>query len=113
MPLLNHSTGEVIAKVVEKADTFIKRFRGLMLRGNFSNHAMLFTFKKPGRYSVHTMFMRFPIDLVYLDENFAAVEIKKNLKPWRFYRPKSKAKYLIEIPSNVAKIEVGNRLYLE
>lgn len=113
MVLVNLSTGETIAKRVETADTFVKRLRGLMLKRNFSDGAMLFKFKKPGRHSVHTMFMRFPIDLVFLDENFIAVEVKENLKPWRFHRPKLKAKYLVELPTGLAKIRPGDRLSIK
>jgi uncharacterized membrane protein (UPF0127 family) len=74
---------------------------------------MLFTFKKTGHYPVHTMFMRFSIDLIYLDENFIVVEVKRGLKPWRFYRPKMRAKYLIELPAGVAKVEVGDKLSIK
>ncbi|MEM3402060.1 MAG: DUF192 domain-containing protein [Candidatus Hadarchaeales archaeon] len=111
MALVNASTGEIVAEEVMEAKTFIGRLKGLMLKKNFSGRAMLFSFKKIGRYSVHTMFMRFPIDLIYLDEKFIVVEIKENLKPWRFYRPKMRAKYLIEAPAGVAKrVKISHKL---
>ncbi|MFN4132807.1 MAG: DUF192 domain-containing protein [Candidatus Hadarchaeales archaeon] len=114
MALANASTGEIIAKEVVESKTFLRRFMGLMLKKDFSGRAMLFSFKKIGRHSIHTMFMRFPIDLIYLDEKFRVVEIKKNLKPWGFYRPKVQAKYLIEVPAGTAKkIRISDALVLK
>lgn len=89
----------VVATEVELADTFWKRFRGLMLRRSFPRGgALLFEFKRPGRYGIHMFFVRFPIDLVYLDSKFRVVELRAKIKPWRVYRPKSAAKYLVELP---------------
>jgi len=33
--------------------------------------------------SIHTCFMRFPLDIVFLDKNSRVVKIKRRLKPWR------------------------------
>jgi len=33
--------------------------------------------------SLHTMFMRFPIDVLFLDNDFTVVKTIENLKPWR------------------------------
>jgi hypothetical protein len=37
----------------------------------------------PGCYSVHTFFMRFPIDVVYLSRDNAVVKIVEDMKPYR------------------------------
>lgn len=114
MRLVDETTKKVIASEVELADSFWRRFRGLMFRRKFPpGKAMLFDFKKLGRHGVHMSFMWFPIDLVYLDSDFKVVEVRARLKPWRFYRPKALAKYLIELPAGVVdrtRIRVGHKI---
>ncbi len=106
-----------MASEAELAGTFWRRFRGLMLRGKFPRgEALLFSFHKPGRHGVHMFFVRFPIDLVYLDSGFKVVEVHARLKPWRIYRPKAAAKYLAELPAGTisrARVEVGHKISLE
>lgn len=112
----NKSTAKLVLSEAEVADSFWKRFRGLMLRRKFPRGgALLFKFKKPGRYSIHMFFMRFPIDLVYLDFGFKVVETRERLKPWRVYMPKNKSQYLLELPEGTVsrlKIKIGQKIPL-
>jgi uncharacterized membrane protein (UPF0127 family) len=107
-------TGRTIAKRVEIADSFFRRFRGLMLRRSLEvDKALLFKFKNLGRHSVHMFFMRFPIDLVYLDSSSRVVEIKKSLKPWRVHVSKVDSKFLLELPGGAvdrSKIDLGHKI---
>ena len=64
---------------VKIADTFISRFRGLMLQKQLKPGSGLIITKCN---SVHMMFMRFAIDVVYLDKNFCIKKIVRNLKTW-------------------------------
>ena len=117
MRLVDRTTGKLLASEVELADTFWRRFRGLMLRGKFQQgKALLFKFSKPGRHGVHMWFVRFSIDLVYLDSSFKVVELRAQLKRWRFYRPRATVSYLIELPAGTisrARVEVGHEISLE
>ena len=62
------------------AGTFLARFRGLMLSAPFGPaEGMLIT----RCASVHSAFMRYPIDVVYLDRDGVVVRCVPNLKPWR------------------------------
>jgi uncharacterized membrane protein (UPF0127 family) len=45
-----------------------------------SGHGMLF---RPAR-GIHTNFMRFPIDLVYLDKENRVTKIREAMGPWRY-----------------------------
>lgn len=42
------------------------------------------------RWGIHTFFMKFPIDVIVLDDNNQVVKVKKNLRPWRvfFWNPR-------------------------
>lgn len=114
MRLIDRTSGKLLARDVEVADTFWRRFRGLMLRRKFQRgRALLFKFDRPGRHGVHMFFVRFPIDLVYLDSGFRVVDLRAGLKPWATYRPKAAASYLIELPTGTirrAGVGVGDKI---
>lgn len=63
----------------EIADGFFLRLRGLMGREMLPDTTGLLLIPCD---SVHMCFMRFPIDVVYLDKEFTILKIVKNLKPW-------------------------------
>ena len=48
--------------------------------------------------SIHMMFVFYPINILFLNSKKEIVDIKLNLKPFRFYSPKKKSKYIIEFP---------------
>lgn len=88
------------------ADTFFKRLIGLMGKKDFKDCMI---FKNLRDSSVHSMFMRFEIDVYFIDENRTVFE-KASLKPWRFYRPKKQAKCILETEKNRLKLEIGDKL---
>lgn len=64
---------------VELADNFLKRFCGLMLRRRLEEGRALLLEPCDG---VHMLFMRFAIDVVYLDKELRIKKIVRNLWPW-------------------------------
>jgi uncharacterized protein len=68
------------------ASSFASRFRGLMGVAELPPGTGLLL---PGTSSVHTHFMRFPIDVVFLDSERRVVSIVPALRPWRFAKAKS------------------------
>ena len=88
------------------ADTFFKRFKGLMGKKDF-NEVMVFSNLKDS--GIHTMFMRFEIDIYFIDENMVVFD-KVTLKPWRFYKPKKQAKYIIETRKNRLKLKINDKI---
>ena len=117
MRLIDKATGKVLAGKVELADTFWRRFRGLMFRHKFPRgSAVLFKLSKPGRYGIHMFFVRFPIDLLYLDSRFVVVEFRAGLKPWRTHKPKADVNYLVELPAGTLsrlKVKIGHKIELQ
>ena len=63
------------------ASSFAARFRGLMLTAGLAPRTGLLF---PHTRSVHTHFMRFPIDVVFLDGDHRVVKVVAELRPWRF-----------------------------
>jgi len=53
---------------------------------------------RPGR-GVHTLAMRFPIDVVYLDREHTVIHIEQQLHPWRFAPIRMQATSVLELPS--------------
>ncbi len=64
---------------VRRAANFFTRFCGLMLRAPLAPDAGLLLAKCP---SVHTAFMRCPIDVVYLDARGVVLKCVPRLRPW-------------------------------
>jgi len=64
---------------VETADNFLNRFLGLMGRKNLEKGRGLLL--APCN-SVHMMFMRFSIDVVYLDKDYSIKKIVRCIRPW-------------------------------
>lgn len=94
--------GILIASEVEYATTFWTRYKGLMLRkqSDFPKEkALLFNQCN----SIHMFFMRFPIDVIYLDRDFNVVKIVRNIKPWQVDFGHPKAYYTIELNAGVIK----------
>lgn len=104
--ILNKTRKERTPLKIVNADTFFKRFMGLMGRKEI-DFALLFCNLKDS--TIHTHFMRFEIDVYFMDENKIVFE-KATLKPWRFYRPSKKAEYILETEKNKLKLEIGDRL---
>ena len=75
------------------ASSFASRFRGLMGAADLpAGQGVLF----PGTRSVHTHFMRFPIDVVFLDDDRRIVAVRPALRPWRMASAKG-ARSVLEL----------------
>ncbi|HTW45103.1 MAG TPA: DUF192 domain-containing protein [Acidobacteriaceae bacterium] len=64
--------------------------------------------------SVHTFFMKFPIDLIYIDRKSTVKKVRRNVSPWRLSACLS-AHSIIELPAGVidrSQTIVGDRLEL-
>ena len=80
------------------ADTHWSRLRGLMgtAAGKFSAGFGLWIVPSHG---VHTFAMRFPIDVIYLDEDRVVVHVEHGLKPWRVAPVRWRAASVLELPA--------------
>jgi uncharacterized protein len=95
---LNVTRQVLLAADVAIADTHWSRLRGLigMEARDFGNGQGLWIRPSSG---VHTVAMRFPIDVVYLDRAGKVVHIEHSLRPWRFAPIRMKAASVLELPS--------------
>jgi uncharacterized membrane protein (UPF0127 family) len=62
--------------------------------------------------AVHTAFMRFAIDVVFIDRDGHAVKIVRNLPPWRIAAAR-RAHAVVELAAgSLRDVSVGDRLYV-
>lgn len=92
------------------ASGFWSRFLGLMLRAGLPPDRGLLLASCP---SVHTCFMRFALDVVYLDRQGIVTKLAPHLNPWRFSAGGKGAAHVLELAAGgIARfgIRVGERL---
>ena len=101
--------GQLVCERCEVADGFFSRFLGLLGRERLpSGHGLLI---KPG-WSIHTSFMRFPIDVVFLDRELRVLKIRKHMRPWRA-TARFRANSALELAAGECdrlRLDVGDRL---
>ena len=93
----NRTRQVFLATTLALADTHWSRLRGLVgaSPGDFGNGWGLWIVPCRG---VHTLAMRFPIDVVYLDRSQTVVHIESDLQPWRFAPIRLQAASVLELP---------------
>src|SRR3954471_311574 len=88
----------VVCERCSVADGPLTRLRGLMGRAELpSGHGLLL---RPSP-SIHTCFMRFPIDAVFLDRELRVVSVRDRLRTWRFAGQRG-ARAVLELPAGEA-----------
>ncbi len=113
--LFNKTKKKKIISRVKIADSFLKRFRGLMFSGkkDFA-HALVFVLEKESRFeaSIHMMFVFFPIDVLWLDGKRRVVDKREFLRPFALNAtPKKPAAFIIELPAGKANgTSIGDEL---
>lgn len=88
-----------LATKLEVAQTHWSRLKGLMLRPATDFQPGQGLWIRPSR-GVHTLAMRFPIDVVYLDKEKRVVYLEQNLKPWRLAPVRLQAASVLELPAH-------------
>jgi uncharacterized protein len=92
--LLNDTRGSMLGGRIRRADSLWTRGVGLLGRGGLATGEGLHIVPCG---SVHMFFMRFAIDVVYLDREMRVVKTVEALKPWRVSAARG-AKSAIELP---------------
>jgi uncharacterized membrane protein (UPF0127 family) len=88
------------SKNVRVANSFFQRLIGLVGRGQLhENEGLLIV---PCN-SVHTFFMRYRIDVVFLSRDFRVVKVIHNMKPWRISAVVWKSHSVLELQAGAAR----------
>ena len=65
------------------ADRFAERLTGLVPRGPFDAGGAPLAMGFPSCHSVHTCFMRYPLDIAFIDEQGRVLALHEGVPPWR------------------------------
>jgi len=109
----NVDTGAVVASMVAVADTRATRAVGLLNRTGLEPGEGLWIVPSRG---VHTWWMRFPIDILALDDRGIVIDSVANLKPWRIRLPRRGTAGVLELPVGTlsqSRTAVGHRITFE
>jgi uncharacterized membrane protein (UPF0127 family) len=111
----NQTRQRYLATELEVADTHWSRLRGLLgsSEADFMNGGGLWIRPCCG---VHTLGMRFAIDVVYLDLSSTVIHIESNLQPWRFAPVRVQARSVLELPPHTASSTgtlLGDRIVIK
>ena len=96
----------LVANDVSAARYWGARFRGLMFKKAIDDQQGLLI---PFCNWIHTFFMNFPIDVIYLASDYRIVDISSDVKPWRLCKPRFKAAHVLELRSGMIN---RNRLFV-
>ncbi|MFC1805157.1 DUF192 domain-containing protein [Candidatus Omnitrophota bacterium] len=98
MKIINKTRNTILAEDAALAGSCLKRLKGLLGRDGLKRGEGLVI--KPCS-SIHTFFMRFIIDALFIDKECKVVALKKRLRPWRLTPVYWKADSVIELPAGV------------
>ena len=111
LKLINRRTGQTIASAVEIADTRRTRRRGLLGRDAMDPSAALIL---TPCCSIHTAFMRFAIDVMFVNRRGEVVRVVHHLPPWRIAVAPT-ARSVIEFRGGTLAshdVRIGDRVYV-
>jgi len=113
MRAYNEKNSKVICKNLGIADSFFDRLKGLMFREKLNKGEGLLIIPCN---SIHTFFMKFPIDVLFVNKEDKIVASIEKMKPSRISKIYGKAKYVVELPAGTIEkcdISVGDRIIYE
>ena len=100
MRCFNPKTQEVFANNLKMNNTYFSRLIGLMFKRDLPADSGIIL--KPCT-QIHTCFMRFNIDVIFLDDDLQVLHVIENMKPWRISPLFLKSRYAIELPAGTLK----------
>lgn len=100
MNIINKSNNRVLANKVIVADTFINRLKGLMFEKSLGENTAIIIFPCN---AIHTFFMRFSLDVIFISKENEVLYIIENMLPKRISPFIKRAKSVLELPAGTIK----------
>lgn len=110
MKVYHRTTGQLLAENVVLANTFFMRLRGLIARRRLAPTEALWLRPCNG---VHTWWMHYAIDVIFLDRELRIVKLVENMRPFRLTAPHREARSVLEMTAHSishANLKVGDQL---
>jgi hypothetical protein len=109
---MRDKNGRMVCRRLRVADSMISRMRGLLGRKELpADEGLLLT----PCSSIHMWFMRFPLDVVFLQSDLTILKVKEHVGPWRVVSC-SGARSVLELPAGACAekgLRPGDRLALD
>ena len=109
----NLTRGVTLASAGRAADTYWASLRGLIGSKPLElGQGLLIVPCK----SVHTHFMSFPIDVLYVSRELEIVGMDQEMRPWRIGRHHKRAQWVLELPAGTLRstsTQVGDLLRVD
>lgn len=100
MPVINLTKQTWLATKVRKADKFLTRLVGLLKRTHLGPEEALWLMPSKG---IHTIGMKFPIDVIFLNKDYRVVGLTSGLAPYRISSVYLRSYSVLELPSGTIK----------
>src|SRR3989344_5680281 len=97
MRIYNQNRNKMIALGAVYCRSSWSKAWGLMFSKRREERALIFPFDRPQLIPLHMLFVFYPIDILFLNENKEVIEIKEKLRPFCFYNPQRRSKFVIEV----------------
>jgi len=108
MHVVNQTQGTILAQRLFLADTYLSRLRGLIGHAALPDGSALWI--NPCQ-QVHTHFMKYPLDVVFLDGEQMVLRVVNGLAPWRVSPWVRHAKTVLEFNANgMLAVSAGDQL---
>jgi|SRR5438093_12624382 len=113
MIVRNADRDTLLGEAIEVADTAVRRVKGLLGRQCLEDGQGLL-FKQCS--SLHTLFMRFPIDILFIDKKGKVLRSRSDVTPFKFVAAPLRAQYALELPAGSierSNTRVGDRIFFQ
>ena len=111
--ITNETNAKVLAKEIIMCDNLWSSMRGLMFRKELKEgEGLIIDLKKNTNASIHMFFVKFPIDVIWLNSEKFVVDTAHDVKPNTIVKPTKFARYVIELPKGILakkKVSFGDR----
>ncbi len=100
MKINNKTKNTLLVKNCWCANSFLKRFLGLMGKHHLEDSSGLILVPCN---SIHTYFMRFSIDVIFVNKNNKVIYLLENFKPWKLSKIIKNSASVIELKGGTIK----------
>jgi hypothetical protein len=109
VPVINLTKKTWLATKVRKADNFVTRLIGLLKRKHLGPEEALWLMPSKG---IHTIGMKFPIDVIFLNRSHEVVGLISGLAPYRISSVHLRGYSVMELPNGTirkSRTEIGDK----
>ncbi|MEH7073674.1 DUF192 domain-containing protein [Neobacillus drentensis] len=110
---MNLTNGAELVNNLSTANTFLKRLKGLMFSNSLpAGHGLLI---QPCQ-SIHTFFMKYSIDVLYISKDLEVVGLDETLMPAKVGKLQKRAYSVLELPAGTIRqteTKIGNYITIK